>query len=398
MSLTRSANGKGWRARLKYRGHLDSKTFSRKADAQRWLNEQRAEIDRGKWLDPNRARVRVGELVEPWIASRDIEGSSRRNDRAVYRAYVGPRFGSMPVGDLTSPMVRTWVSSLHTRRGPAAARTKRDALRVLRGIFAYAVEDGRITRNPASGIKVSGTKRTPGQALSVSELRAFVAALEPEGRDVATVLAFSGLRWSELAALDERDVWRDGERVFLAIRKRRVLAEDGTRVTLPGTKGGREVFRTVPLLPEVSEIVHRHLTGRLEGPLFTGPRGGRLISRDWRRQIGWAAGCQAIGRPGLRPHDLRHTAATMWLRATGDVKAVQALLGHSQASMTLDLYAHLLTDSLSRATDLMAAALAEGEQGQNGDTRPPEEELLAGEGRPQKGGDLGFRDGRGDRI
>ena len=78
----------------------------------------------------------------------------------------------------------------------------------------------------------------------------------------------------------------------------------------------------------------------------------------WRRDAGWKAACILIDRPGLRPHDLRHTAATAWLRITGDLKAVQTLLGHSTASMTLDLYSHVLNDTLTRAADLMAQGLA----------------------------------------
>ena len=69
--------------------------------------------------------------------------------------------------------------------------------------------------------------------------------------------------------------------------------------------------------------------------------------------------CDLVDNPGLRPHDLRHTAATAWLRITGDVKAVQTLLGHATASMTLDLYSHLLNDSVTRAADLMAQGLAQ---------------------------------------
>ncbi|MFI5075122.1 MAG: tyrosine-type recombinase/integrase, partial [Actinomycetales bacterium] len=161
------------------------------------------------------------------------------------------------------------------------------------------------------------------------------------------------------AALDERDVLRDGDRLFLVIRRRHVLDEKGKRVTLPGTKGGRSVTRMVPLVPELVSIVERHLTGHPYAPLFPSPRGARLDSRHWRRDGGWVEACQLIDRVGLRPHDLRHTAATAWLRMTGDIKAVQSLLGHSTASMTLDLDSHVLNDTVTRAADLMAERLAE---------------------------------------
>ncbi|KRF26363.1 site-specific integrase [Phycicoccus sp. Soil803] len=188
----------------------------------------------------------------------------------------------------------------------------------------------------------------------------FVAALKPPHHEIALVLALAGLRWSEIAALDERDAMRDDAgRLFLAIRRRHVLDEEGKRVTLPGTKGGRGVTRMVPVLPELVPIVERHLTGKPDAPLFPSPRGARLDSRHWRRDGGWKEACEVVDRVGLRPHDLRHTAATAWLRMTGDLKAVQSLMGHSTASMTLDLYAHVLNDTLTRAADMMAKGLAD---------------------------------------
>jgi integrase len=115
----------------------------------------------------------------------------------------------------------------------------------------------------------------------------------------------------------------------------------------------------VPLLPELVPIVEHHRTGHPSHPLFPSPQGLRLDARNWRRDVGWKAACDLVDKPGLRPHDLRHTAATAWLRITGDVTAVQTLLGHATASMPLDLYSHLLNDSLTRAADLMAQGLAQ---------------------------------------
>jgi len=98
------------------------------------------------------------------------------------------------------------------------------------------------------------------------------------------------------------------------------------------------VTRMVPVLPELVPVVERHLAGQTHSPLFAATNCLRLDSRNWRRDAGWKAASMVVDRPALRPHDLRHTAATAWLRLTGDLKAVQTLLGHSTASMTLDLY------------------------------------------------------------
>jgi integrase len=64
---------------------------------------------------------------------------------------------------------------------------------------------------------------------------------------------------------------------------------------------------------------------------------------NWKRSVGWREAIAAIGRPKLRVHDLRHTAASVWLGSGADPKVVQRVLGHASAAMTMDLYGHLMT-------------------------------------------------------
>ena len=67
---------------------------------------------------------------------------------------------------------------------------------------------------------------------------------------------------------------------------------------------------------------------------------------NWKRTIGWAAAKAAVNRPTLRVHDLRHTAASLWLGSGADPKVVQRMLGHASATMTMDLYGHLIDSNL----------------------------------------------------
>jgi integrase len=62
--------------------------------------------------------------------------------------------------------------------------------------------------------------------------------------------------------------------------------------------------------------------------------------------VGWSAAIKAIGFPKLRVHDLRHTAASVWLGSGVDPKVVQRILGHASAAMTMDLYGHLIDQNL----------------------------------------------------
>ena len=97
-------------------------------------------------------------------------------------------------------------------------------------------------------------------------------------------------------------------------------------------------------------IVDRWSAGKEpEAWLFAAPGGGPLRESHWKRSVGWRAARVAAGVPDMRVHDLRHTAASLWLAAGADPKVVQRVLGHATASMTMDLYGHLVDASLWQA-------------------------------------------------
>lgn len=79
------------------------------------------------------------------------------------------------------------------------------------------------------------------------------------------------------------------------------------------------------------------------------PGGGRASSAAQRhrlkRSVRWSATASAVGLPGLRVHDLRHTAASVWLAAGADPKVIQRVLGHATTAMTMDLYGHMMDAS-----------------------------------------------------
>lgn len=87
--------------------------------------------------------------------------------------------------------------------------------------------------------------------------------------------------------------------------------------------------------------------GRAAGAwLFDAPEGGLARQLNWKRSVGWRAATTAVGVPSLRVHDLRHTAASLWLGAGADPKVVQRVLGHATAAMTMDLYGHMVDANL----------------------------------------------------
>ena len=154
------------------------------------------------------------------------------------------------------------------------------------------------------------------------------------------MLAWCGLRFGELAALRVRDL--DLERARLSVE--RSMTEVGGRLVWSDPKSGRG--RSVPFPRSLTGVLRDQARGK--GPdeqLFTTPDGGALRLNNWRRRVLDPA-CARIGREDITPHDLRHTAASLAIRAGANVKAVQRMLGHASAAMTLDVYAGLFRDDL----------------------------------------------------
>ena len=169
---------------------------------------------------------------------------------------------------------------------------------------------------------------------------------------VVLFLAYTGLRWGEMAAL------KVGRVDFL--RRRVLVAESVTPVkgvmTWGATKGHER--REVPIPRFLVEVLAQHVAGRsADELLFIGPRGGGDALADLPAG-GADRAAKAIGVPGFHPHELRHTRPAWRSPAGADVKVVQQMLGHKSATMTLDLYGHLFGDRLDVVADAMDAARA----------------------------------------
>jgi integrase len=334
-----------YRARVKSHGRgVASRVFARRADAIAWESEQVRRLRLGEWIDPRRGSVPLSVVATSWLETRgSVKRRTRETDAAVWRRYIEPRFGAWPVASITGAEVASWLGGV-VASGSAPASARR-ALATLRLILAHAVDDQRVTRNVAAAVRAPrGGARREGRALTMTEIRALHSACRGPLADVVVVLAFTGLRWGELAGLrvgDQVTVPGRGLRVQRAL----LASSEGGSLYVDSVKSGRS--RTVPLLPDVAAIVDRWAADREAVDwLFHAPGGGPLRETNWKRSVRWVEATAAIGLPTLRVHDLRHTAASIWLGAGADPKVVQRVLGHASAAMTMDLYGHMIDDNL----------------------------------------------------
>ncbi|WP_431278281.1 site-specific integrase [Leifsonia poae] len=164
-------------------------------------------------------------------------------------------------------------------------------------------------------------------------------------------LAYTGLRWGEATALRVRDV--DLGRRRVDVHENAVEVSGIIHVGTP--KSGES--RSVPFPPFLAPLLATTIENKAPSQLVFGDGNSHLHQPDRRR--GWYVSAIARSQsadktfPRVTIHDLRHTAASLAISAGANVKAVQRMLGHSSAAMTLDTYADLFDDDL----DAVAVAL-----------------------------------------
>jgi len=357
-----------YRARVKSHGReVATKCFERRADAVAWVSDQTRRIRTGDWVDPRRGRISMGLVADGWLDTRaSVKRRTRETDLATWANYVQPTFGNRAIATITTAEVSEWQAGLVA--SGLAPSTARRALAVIRAILDHAVADDRLTRNVARAVRPprGGTAARDGVALTLEEVEALAVACTGPLSDVVLMLGYTGLRWGELAGLqvgDRIDVPGPGVRV-----RRAVLTDSTGRQFIDTTKNHRA--RTVPLPPRLVGIVNAHCAARDPGAwLFETSAGTALREENWKRAVGWPHAKHAIGRPNLRVHDLRHSAASIWLGAGADAKVVQRVLGHATASMTLDLYGHVIDANLWRGAELVG-----GRKGAVDLDKPPQRE------------------------
>ncbi len=152
--------------------------------------------------------------------------------------------------------------------------------------------------------------------------------------------AYCGLRLGELAGLRRARV--DLRRRQVRVIETAVEVKGQLIFNAPKTAAGN---RTVPVPASVARLLDEHLArycGR--GPddlVFPGDGGGALRANAWRARH-WQPAIRATGLPPLRPHDLRHTAVSLWIAAGASPKQIATWAGHTSVALVVDRYGHLL--------------------------------------------------------
>lgn len=354
-STPRRPRGEGSRWRAWYvdvDGKERTKRFATKEPAEAWINRQISDLTTGSWIAPERSAETFGAVASEWLTSKASRAPKTvAGYESLLDTVVLPRWRDVALSDMKHGELQQWVTGLsqnggRSKKGLSASRVIQ-AERVVSGVLRYAIRTERLTKNVADGIELPTKRSAPRRYLTHKQLQELA---KETGRfeSLTLVLGYCGLRIGEAIALKRRDI----EAKAIAVQAS-VTSVRGKGQVEGGTKTHRS--RHVPIPALVWDRLKDELPADPDALVFPSRKGAHLTIGEYRWVFDPAAA--KIGVSGLVPHELRHTCASLAISAGANVKAVQTLLGHASATMTLDLYGHLLSDDLTKvATALDRAA------------------------------------------
>ena len=345
-------SGTRYRVRLRVDGKSTQRRgFLTKRQAKAYAVEVEHSKKSGAYVSPTAARTTIGVLGPAWLHRQQghLKPSSQAAYESAWRNQVLPRWGDIQCGAIRFSDVQAWVSELSTRLG---AESVLKANEVFCRILDDAVKDHLLTSNPARGVKRPRAGRQKANTYLTAAQLQMLGDAAGSNRGLVLLLGVGGLRWGEAMALRVQDI------DFL--RRRISLHRNVTQVRgqmIEGTlKSNKSRVVVVPTF--VIEAVAATAEGKARGDLlWPNPSGGY---QHPQRVDGWlskaVAACQERDPsfPRVTPHDLRHTAASLAISARANPKAVQRMLGHASAAMTLDVYADLFDSDLDAVAENVA--------------------------------------------
>ena len=348
----------------------------------RWRGELLAaesETEAAEARSASLSGVTLGEYLNAYLDGLKASHSVERSTMTAYQASarkVAEALGSVEVTELSREQVQEWESRLLNVDG-LSPRSVTKHHRLLSQALKAAVENGQLAANPCEGVRLPKKHREQPHAMTkdaANELLGTLAAM-PQKRAVAAarIALTSGLRVGEVCALTWADV--DADTGVLRVNKAVGMGGGGAYVKAP--KNPYSV-RDVPITPQLraaldarraevmaeaeglgvlptpEQLASCYVIGGLDGRYPT----PSVVSREWGQLRDLLGITDANGNP-LKFHDLRHTFATIAVQSGADIKSVSAIMGHADASMTLNIYASSDADARRLAAEKIASSFGE---------------------------------------
>lgn len=370
--LARYGRGKRWRCRW-YQPTVDGgkrqavKAFESRADADAFAAAMEDDVRRGRYHDPAQGQRLFADVAREWMRSKlDVRQSTIAHYELELKLYVLPTWAGEPLSAITVQKAQQWANTLAAGTYKSAPSRKKEiktlsprSIRsivkvVFSGVLAYAVKNGWITENPASKVTVPKPEQPQITVLNPEQIKVIAEAASKVGTpsDGLLVLfqAYTGARIDETLALQISDLSKD---LSSAVIRRTWSHVEYKRAVLAPPKNGKTRVIAIPRF--LAPLLREQIAGR-DGSefLFLSHKGKPVDLLNWRNRVWYPSLKLAhLDGQGFTIHSLRHSYASIAIAAGADVKTLQQQLGHSSASITLDIYASFWPNRLQDVARLV---------------------------------------------
>ena len=309
------------------------------------------------------SRMTLGEWLDRWLEERvapSVRESTLESYRYHIRHHIKPRLGSKPIGKITVDDVQKLYREIQNcgriQEDPVWGHAlSGSTVRRLHGVFHLAMDAAvrahLIPKNPTEGVTLPKKETVPKQVLNDAQLERFMKEVQndPIWHDFFYTELTTGLRQGEICGL----MWSDFDEAHGTLSVRRTLhVQKGGRLVTGETKTGTGK-RTITLPPSTAGLLAQRKKSSYSQWIFPNPLRPEQPASPNAAYNHLKTLLKRAGLPSIRFHDLRHTFATHALASGVDAKTLSGILGHTQASFTLDTYTHVTGDMQRQAAQVM---------------------------------------------
>jgi len=349
-------------------------TAASKGELEKMAAQVLADVSRGTYFEPD--KITVGEYLDYWLETyaRPSVSSTFDSYSDTIRLHIKPALGNVPLAKLTPAHLQGYYSKALKSGRKDNKKTVGRGLspttvlyhhRVISDALSHAVGWEIVQRNVALSVKAPRKAKTVVNPFTAEEAHSINKGLTGTYFFAPTYLTtYTGLRLGEVLGLRWVNInLKDG---YLTVKEALHRKKDGEPQMGPPKNAGS--VRRIDLQPNVLAVLKAHKKAQAAEKLAAGEvyqdRGFVFAWQDGRPYdpdsfgAGWGAAARKLGVVKAHFHRLRHTAATLMLRAGVPVKDVAAMLGHS-ATVCADIYGHATPAGGKDAAQKLAEALGD---------------------------------------
>lgn len=364
-------------------GKEHSKSFDTEKAAKDHDAKQLQAINRGTWRDPALDSITVREIFEGWMydtprrtSTMDLYDNTLRIQLVPIADYPASKLTTKDVSDWYTALItcREWVSKDDQGLTPGTAR---DQLRRLRTAYRWAIAKDLVAKSPVVIPKADGSEQVRREDIpTIEEVNAVIDLVRaggakymdtkkkgkepaestmlphPVAADMMVVAMMTGMRINEICGLIPSDIDLDAGMIY-------VTRQLDVRTRQRGPLKTPMSYRDIPIAPQLVPILVRHVDGK--GPtdwVFCGALGQPI--RSSRLSVYVKRASVHLGVTRVHFHALRHFFASALITAGRPIQEVSRVMGHASASITLDVYTHILDRGGSGMRDAISSAIGCG--------------------------------------